>query len=323
MEMKTQASVRRTHVHHIVGCGVVLILLAGITGNASGSPMVHRVPQGIVGNWTFAEGSGTTAGDSSGNGNTATLVGGVSWTTGRIGKGLSFDGSSGHLTVPEASSLDVGTGSFSAAAWVKPSIVSSKLRVINKWTGSVGWHFDLNGAVGGGNQSGTVRLHVNDGTNNFDAAIAGGLAAGTWQHVAVTVDRIANQVHFYVNGISVGSQAISVPGSLTNTAQLWIGGIPTDSSSFFAGILDEAQVFNLALSASQVQILASGDNLVAHWSMNEGSGTSAGDSSGNNYNGTLTGGVSWASGQMANNALSFDGSTGYVNLGKNLASSGM
>ena len=46
---------------------------------------------GLVGWWSFDEGSGTVAGDSSGNGNTGTIYG-ATWVTGIYGKALSFDG---------------------------------------------------------------------------------------------------------------------------------------------------------------------------------------------------------------------------------------
>jgi hypothetical protein len=47
---------------------------------------------GLVGWWKFDEGSGTVAYDSSGNGNDGNLTNGPTWTTGKIGGALSFDG---------------------------------------------------------------------------------------------------------------------------------------------------------------------------------------------------------------------------------------
>src|SRR3989344_8737948 len=46
-----------------------------------GSPAQAQT-SGLVGYWTFNEGTGTTANDSSGNSNTGTLVNGSTWTTG-------------------------------------------------------------------------------------------------------------------------------------------------------------------------------------------------------------------------------------------------
>ena len=40
-------------------------------------------PSGLAGAWGFNEGTGTTTADSSGNGNTATLVNGPTWVAGK------------------------------------------------------------------------------------------------------------------------------------------------------------------------------------------------------------------------------------------------
>ena len=51
--------------------------------------------------------------------------------------------------------------------------------------------------------------------------------------------------------------------------------------------------------------------LVGYWSMNEGAGSYAGDSSGNKNTGTLTNGPTWVDGKKGK-ALNFDGSDDYV-----------
>src|SRR3989344_5236105 len=58
----------------------------------TGSSLALVPPLGLVGYWKFDEGTGTSAGDSSGNGNTGTLVNSPSWVTGKVGGALSFDG---------------------------------------------------------------------------------------------------------------------------------------------------------------------------------------------------------------------------------------
>jgi len=56
------------------------------------------------------------------------------------------------------------------------------------------------------------------------------------------------------------------------------------------------------------------DGLVASWHFDEGSGTTAYDSSGNNNHGTLVNGPQWVDGKYGK-ALSFDGSDDYVDCG--------
>src|SRR4030095_10266109 len=72
---------------------------------------------GLVAYWKFDEGSGTTVSDSSGNGNTGTLVNGPLWTAGRVGNALFFDGIDDNITVPGF--LDLSS-SFTLSAWVNP-----------------------------------------------------------------------------------------------------------------------------------------------------------------------------------------------------------
>ncbi|MBK7513902.1 MAG: hypothetical protein IPI76_16845 [Chloracidobacterium sp.] len=83
----------------------------------------------LVGCWQFSEGSGTTAADGSGNGNTGTLVGDTipnpMWTADRFGnpsQALHFNGTSQYVKVPDSTSLDI-TGDITIALWVKPENV--------------------------------------------------------------------------------------------------------------------------------------------------------------------------------------------------------
>src|SRR3989338_1965645 len=69
-----------------------------------GSPAQAQT-SGLVGYWTFDEGAGTTANDSSGNNNTGTLTNGPTWTTGKIGQALNFDGSDDYVKIPGTATL--------------------------------------------------------------------------------------------------------------------------------------------------------------------------------------------------------------------------
>lgn len=69
---------------------------------------------GMTGYWPMDEGSGTVAYDYSGHGNNATLQGGTSWTTGKINGAVSFDGSSGTMSL----AMDpFGTGAMTVNLW--------------------------------------------------------------------------------------------------------------------------------------------------------------------------------------------------------------
>jgi len=77
---------------------------------------------GLVAHYAFNDGSGTTAGDSSGNNLNGTVIGGT-WTTGRSDGALEFDGTDDYVRIPAAGQTaptqiaDLSEGSI--AIWFK------------------------------------------------------------------------------------------------------------------------------------------------------------------------------------------------------------
>jgi hypothetical protein len=70
------------------------------------------------------------------------------------------------------------------------------------------------------------------------------------------------------------------------------------------------RIYNRALSAEEVRYHYNQGGPVAHWDMDEGEGTRAFDSSGNNNHGTISG-ATWTQGKYGS-ALSFDGADDYA-----------
>jgi len=74
----------------------------------------------LVGRWTFDEGSGTTAYDSSGNGHDGTINGGAAYTTGVVGSGaLEFNGTDSFVAVPYEEPLALVDSDYTISAWSK------------------------------------------------------------------------------------------------------------------------------------------------------------------------------------------------------------
>ncbi len=194
---------------------------------------------GLVAAYGFDEGSGTTVADSSGNNNGT--ISGATWTSsGKYGNALVFNGSA-RITVPDAPSLDL-TSRMTLEAWVNPSTVSSAWRdVIYK--GQDNYYLEAtssNASVPAG--GGTI-----GGTNSV-ASAPGALAAGAWTFLAVTYD--GSNVRLYINGSRVATQAAT--GNITtSTNPLQIGG-DNLYGQYFQGTIDEARVYNAALSQTQV-----------------------------------------------------------------------
>ena len=91
-------------------------------------------PNGLVGYWSFNEGSGSTAADGSGNGHTGSLQYSPTWaTTGscRVGGCLSFDGTDDYVRVADSAPLRI-TGNLTLSAWIKPTGARSVQSVVSK-----------------------------------------------------------------------------------------------------------------------------------------------------------------------------------------------
>ena len=96
---------------HLSSALVVLVHLM-LAVAALATPAQAQTPAGY---WTFDDGSGTKAVDSSGNGNTATLINGISWVTGEIGGAVSANGVNQYVSIP---AIDLsGTNAVTVALW--------------------------------------------------------------------------------------------------------------------------------------------------------------------------------------------------------------
>ena len=83
--------------------------------------VLSRAPNnlGLVGYWAFNEGVGAQAGDSSGNG-LMLVMNGTSWVNGKLGKALSFNGTSDYIPVSNGNGfLGSNYTSWSVALWFK------------------------------------------------------------------------------------------------------------------------------------------------------------------------------------------------------------
>ena len=201
---------------------------------------------GLVAAYSFDAGAGTSAVDSSGNGNTGTLANATWASGGKYGSALSFNGTNAWVTVNSSTSLALTNG-MTVEAWVNPTTLGNAYRtvVFREQPGSEVYSLYAN-------QSGNPQAPLGEVyVNGFkDASASTGLATGSWAHLAETYD--GSSVRLYVNGTLVSTTA--APGSLaSSTAPLRIGG-NNIWGEYFGGLIDEVRVYNRALSAAEIQL---------------------------------------------------------------------
>jgi hypothetical protein len=290
-------------------------------GSSKGSSAViasgakQSLSNGLVGYWKMDEASATTTTtDSSGNGNTGSinLWGGGNTATssarvgGKFGGGIDFDGGDDYVDVGDDNSLDL-INDLTMGFWVKPSSVqSSSANILRKDAGLVdsnrnGFGIEMNGVA---NSNEYIAGWKHDSTNECWTNIFS-LTSDVWQHVVVTKDDTV--LTAYVNGVSTGSCTGGDSTIGTNTVSLQIGGWTVYSSRYFNGQIDEVRIYNRALSGAEVVDLYNfAPGPVAQYKLEEGSGTSANDSSGNGRTGTINGNPVWAPGKYGK-GLKMDG----------------
>jgi hypothetical protein len=190
-------------------------------------------PSGLISWWT---GDGTTA-DKNGANNGA-LSGTASYSPGLFGQAFNFNG--GYLTVLDSASLDLPPGSpMTIEMWVKRNS-----------SGSVPYYF--------GKRVGCGAYNYQSPSDLFTAGTAYDAPVGVWRHFAWVFT--GTDMLGYVNGALV--YRIQNPVGPTNNAALFIGTSGTCGSSL-VGLIDEARIYNRALSPSEIQSVYNGQSVGA------------------------------------------------------------
>ena len=226
---------------------------AGDASFASDASDAGTLSVGLLTYYRFDETSGTTAADSSGNGNTASLSGGPTFSAGIQGNAVTLSGTSQYVSLP--SGILSSATSFSVSAWVKLSSAPTWCRVFDFGTGTTAYMF-----LSPNSGSATLRFAITSAGNGQEQQVntTSTLPTGSWQHIAVTLS--ASTTTLYVQGASVAQNTgtTTTPASLGSTTQTWIGRSEFSADPYLNGQVDNFRIYDRALTASEVQELYSG-----------------------------------------------------------------
>jgi Concanavalin A-like lectin/glucanases superfamily len=190
--------------------------------------------------------------DATGNGNTGTINGGVTWANnGTWGSCLSFNGSTGYLTFPAATVGIAGATSATISTWVYPNQTGTGANwVANTPTPQVngGWYlrYTATGAF-------ALRAYYS-ASSSTTATTATTYADNKWYHVVGVITEA--DLYVYVNGVLANTTSFGQ--SWTAAAGLWlgsIGGNGTSPSLFWTGQLDGFRFWSRALAAADIASL--------------------------------------------------------------------
>lgn len=197
-----------------------------------------------------------------------------------VGGSLEFDGISSRVSI----NYDNPIYETSVVAWFKSQgVPAGDYHII---TGGQRVEISIH-------SSGFIRTGVHTNTQGRKVFNSGsGLTDGNWHQVAMTYDGI--NLRSFIDGVQTAINPVS--GNLTGIAQE-IGRYLSDSYAA-NGLIDDVRIYDRALSEAEVGNLYQGvdisDGLIGHWRFDEGQGSVAYDSSGNNNHGTLVNGPQWS-----------------------------
>jgi len=217
-------------------------------------PLPEPVPS-LVAHWKFDECQGTIAYDSVGT-NHGTIYG-ATWTTGQVGCALSFDGVDDYVNVADNDdSLDIDNY-ITITAWVKLNDLGDYYFIAGKQpTGTSRENYPGNYIFRTAPSDGNLHFHHQTGTGDHEYSrysSTSGIGPGAWHHVSVTLVEGGN-VNFYIDGSPAGTLPQEGVFGLFNDEPVRIG-TRKDEWSYFNGLLDDIMIFDIALSAQEIQQL--------------------------------------------------------------------
>ncbi|MFZ5390966.1 MAG: LamG domain-containing protein, partial [Patescibacteria group bacterium] len=262
--------------------------------------------------WRLDEGQGSTAYNSitgGANGN----ISNATWTTsGKQSKALSFNGTSSVVTI--ASPLgSTGPNQLTLSTWLKRTRTATQEYVVDSDGDESTIMILSNDKVRCNYWNGTASQYVDSNVTITDT---------NWHHVTCAFD-YGNNIKVYIDGqldnTNSAPSGVLGNGALTNS---YIGARGV-IAGFFSGLIDEVKMYSYALTASDVKkdynqgaaaALGSGvepgntgNAPVAWWKLDDNTGTTAVDSSGNGLNGSFVNSPTWTAGKFGS-SLKFTGS---------------
>lgn len=243
----------KTKIISIFFC--LLLITTFISGIITDTAVKADPIEGLIGYWSFDEGTGSVAYDSSGCGNDGVIIG-ATWTTGKRGSALEITHTEYVGNIP-AKYDDTITNAFTVVAWVKwyglPSYNHGSYFFDGRGNPYLGEGFLLYISF----QS-TVGFWLNDvdmSSNIFSNYV---VPIDSWVHVAAVYNDSSDLSCIYINGHLDNTKTITETYTKSNHypaigTNHWA---PGDGQwAPINGVEDEVRLYNRALNASEILAL--------------------------------------------------------------------
>jgi hypothetical protein len=298
-----------------------------------GSPVGSQVAY-----WTFDEGYGTVANNSGSGGSLVNGVinGGVWSNDGKQGKSVYLNNALNNYVISNSPVNLTGDQTFSI--WVYPKSTDWLMGVITTHNYTVPSNIGINIF----NSNYALSIGYASGSREYGSKLSNkAVVLNAWTHLVLKYVLSENSISLYINGV-LDSKWILTEAVRFTPEEILIGQWSNDyfGAYKFNGLVDEVKVYNAALSDDEIKLdynqgqaiqmgsLSSGAGNTApsnaasqeycvpgdtascappvgEWKFEEGVGSTAYDTSGNNLNGSIIGAI-WSGGKNGK-ALNFRG----------------
>ncbi|TWT78326.1 hypothetical protein Pla123a_11170 [Posidoniimonas polymericola] len=233
---------------------------------ASAPTSATQLQDGLITYWPLNEGSGTTAGDAAPGGgvtDNGELRNSPTWSSGKFGGGLQFNGVDQDVLIPNSTDMDVNTSGLTLSVWVKLDQVPDD--IVTSFSGIYDSAPD------------NYVMYLDRGNNElrFKATTAGGgaerpgipakmLDTTEWHHVMGVFDGVEASNSIYFDGQLVDRHsAVSLLDVVRSGQIASIGGQPAVDAPFaptslFQGQVSDVAVWNRSLGVAEAQYLYNG-----------------------------------------------------------------
>jgi hypothetical protein len=221
----------------------------------------------LVGHYLLDEAGGSTAIDSAGGDQNGTINGATYVTPGiQGGSALTFDATDDNVNLGASQDFIRNAAGTTLTAWITPTTTTGNRSIIG-----------ISGSTNAAQARAVVQL-ISDATTQNRLRIGGrrlnsdgfasviapaetALTAGQTYHVAGVIDYANETAALYINGVEVVAPTAinfsSVNGNSEDASNLaaFIGSRSDGTGEFFGGVIDDARIYNEALTGAQIAAL--------------------------------------------------------------------
>jgi len=168
-----------------------------------------------------------------------------------------FNGTDAALQIEDDPSIS-GLSEITLSIWVNPNSLSSVNMIWSKGSDTSNdfsrewfWRIETDGTM--------ILIFTSGNTTDFRLDSSGTIPTGTYTHLAATYD--GSQMKLFINGLEDTSRSVS--GSIQDDSGKSLIGAQTDGNGgsassaiqFFDGLMDQARIFDRALTTSEISDL--------------------------------------------------------------------